>query len=1270
MDAEEVRFTINGQQYTVRATTVPVDTSLNTFIRDHAHLKGTKFMCREGGCGACVVTVSGEHPVTQERRSWAANSCLVSIFSCHGKDIVTIEGIGGRKTGTYHPIQRRLAEYGGSQCGYCSPGMVMSMYSLLASRKHDQHADTTAEPALTAAQIEQAFDGNVCRCTGYRPILDAFKSFVHDKDQEPPIVDIEDLVGIKPKAQAGTDTSSRTARCLKFSEGRRWFKVMSLAETFEVLHTIADSEPYMLVNGNTGHGVYRRSDRLKVFIDVSSVEELHQQSIDQELVVGAGFSLAEFIALLERTAEEHLSFTYCMPMAKHVRKVANQPVRNVGTIGGNLMLKHQHPEFPSDLFLLLESVGAKLTVMSSTDDDLLVVSPLDFLQLKMHKCILTSIRLPPHDHVSTTLRSYKIMPVAQNSRAYVNAAFLLKLCPEQKLCTAITICYGGINPSFVHASQTESFLTGKSLFTDGILSQTLTVLERELKPDWVLPDASPSYRKQLALSLFYRFALSVHPSIGKTLRSGTEPIERPLVSTGRQTYDSYPKRWPLTQNIPKLEGLAQCSGEAEFINDMPTLPNELHGALVLSNEVRGRIATIDASDALALPGVKAFFCAQDIPGFNNFMPLEMGFPEVEEIFCSGEVQFAGQVVGMICADSFELANAAVAKVRIEYKPAGNKAILPTVQDVVDALDYSRVSDQPYDRHGARYHLAKEGSNSVSGRFDLRGQYHGPLETQVSLCVPHADSMDVYCATQWLDHVQIAVSQALQVRESTLNLTIRRVGGAYGAKLTRATQIACACAVAAFRTGVPVRMILPLETAMAGSGKRCGSVSEYEASFDGNGRITRLSHTFIHDAGATLNVMLGGITSDMFKNCYRTDYWKLRTKVARTDTPPNTWARAPGSSEGIAMVENIMEHIAHQTGLDPVDVRMANISRENKLHSLLPRFRRQVEYDERKGQIEQFNGENRWHKRGIAIIPMQYPLELNSMKSAVLSVHTDDGTVTIVHGGIEMGQGINTKVAQVAAHLLGIPIEKIVVQPTDSLLNANSNASQHTQATDGVAFAVKRCCEILLERLRPYRTLLRRTAWEEMVRNAALDDVDLQVSFYATPTDMRTYTIWALACGEIDLDVLTGQVLVRRVDILEDVGESLNPGIDVGQIEGAFVMGLGYYLTEALVYDPKNGALLSNRTWNYKIPGHRDIPADFRVSFLSKSSNTGGVLRSKSTGEPAFSLSPVVVYAVRNALRSARRDAGLPDIWLDMGSGMTPEKIFGLLENSIEQYKYE
>ncbi|XP_050091459.1 xanthine dehydrogenase/oxidase-like [Anopheles aquasalis] len=1267
MDA--VRFTINGQLYTVNGSSdgIPVDTSLNTFIRDRAHLKGTKFMCREGGCGACVVTLSGLHPVTRKRGTWAANSCLVSLFSCHELDVRTVEGIGGKRRGSYHPLQQRLAEAGGSQCGYCSPGFVMNMYGLLAGNRSD------GPP--TEAQIEAAFDGNVCRCTGYRPILEAFRSFAHDRTTtSAPVPDIEDLTlcpAMRGTVKGSNEQRDTTKRCLAFCDGGKWFKVTSLGQALEVLESIKIDEQYMLVAGNTAHGVYRRPDGLRVFLDISTVCELRDHRLEPKMLhIGSGVPLTELIDILTGAADSNLGFAYCSSLADHLRKVANTPVRNVGTIAGNLMIKHQHPEFPSDLFLLLEAVEATLVIVSCAEETIRV-SPLDFLKLNMSKKIIRSIELPSHDHVSTTFRSYKIMPVAQNSRATVNAALMLRICPETRLYSSIRICYGGINPSFVHATKTEVFLQGKSLGSGETLAQALHILSGEIKPDAVLPDAAPEYRKHLALALLYRFALSVHPeTVGRLMRTGAQGLERPPVSSGQQSYETHRKRWPLTQSIPKLEALAQCAGEAEFINDMTVLPNELHGAFVLATELQSRIVQIDASDALAIPGVAAFLCAKDVPGFNNFMPLEMGAREVEEIFCSGQVNFVGQIVGMMCAESFELANRAAALVRIEYKRTSNRLVMPTVQDVYDALDFSRVTDQPYDRHGARYQQASEGRITLSGRFDLRGQYHYPMETQACLCVPQPDGMDVYTATQYFDHVQIAVSQALGVQESALNVSVRRVGGAYGLKLTYASQIACACAVAAQQTGRPVRMILPLETAMSATGKRAGSVSEYEVSVDRTGRISKLSHTYIHDDGASINLFLGSMTSDMFKNCYRTDRWKLRGKVARTDVPSNTWARAPGTSEGIAMVENIMEHIAHRTGLDPLDVRMANVSRDNKMHTLLPRFRRQVDYDGRRGEIETFNRANRWHKRGIAIIPMQYPLEIKSKKGAVVSVNNDDGTVQIVHGGIEMGQGINTKMVQVAAHLLGIPMEKIVVKPTSSLLNANSNASKHSQATDGVAAAVKKCCEILLERLKPYRSLLRPRSWEEMVRSAALDEINLQASYFSTPADIRPYTIWGLACGEVELDVLTGQVLVRRVDILEDVGESMNPNIDVGQIEGAFVMGLGYYLTEVLVYDPRNGALVNNRSWNYKVPGYADIPVDFRVSFLAKSVNEGGVLRAKATGEPALSLSPVVVYATRNAIRSARLDAGLPDVWLNMGSGMTPEKICSLLEHSTEQFKLE
>lgn len=239
--------------------------------------------------------------------------------------------------------------------------------------------------------------------------------------------------------------------------------------------------------------------------------------------------------------------------------------------------------------------------ITATDGLSLNVTPLDFLKVNMNKKLLTSITLPALDPAQYIFRSFKIMPVAQNSRAYVNAAFLIKFCRTGETSEAATVCFGGINPSFVHAYKTENFLLGRPLFTNETLQEALKILSTELRPDWVLPDASPKYRKGLALSLFYKFMLSTAPEssvyLNPRFRSGGTVLKRP-VSSGKQSYDTYPKKWPLTQYVPKIEGLAQSAGEAEYIADIPTRPNDLHAAFVLATEIQSRITKIDATEAL------------------------------------------------------------------------------------------------------------------------------------------------------------------------------------------------------------------------------------------------------------------------------------------------------------------------------------------------------------------------------------------------------------------------------------------------------------------------------------------------------------------------------------------------------------------------------------------------------------------------------------------------------------------------------------------------
>lgn len=277
-------------------------------------------------------------------------------------DIITIEGIGSKVDG-YHPVQQRLASLNGTQCGFCSPGMVMSMYSLMDSRSKQ----------LTMGEIENSIDSNICRCTGYRPILDAFKSFACDASGSlvnmcRDIEDLEKRCSSKTKGTlcSGVCSSKSVSKesepvHLYFKDGRKWYKVYSIDSIFEILNNNG-TEPYMIVAGNTGHGVYRRNPDLKVFIDVNSVEELHSNWLGSELIVGANVTLTEFIKILKEAASNNPKFKYCAELAEHVTMVAHVAVRNVGTLAGNLSLKHQHHEFPSDLYLILETVGAQLTI--------------------------------------------------------------------------------------------------------------------------------------------------------------------------------------------------------------------------------------------------------------------------------------------------------------------------------------------------------------------------------------------------------------------------------------------------------------------------------------------------------------------------------------------------------------------------------------------------------------------------------------------------------------------------------------------------------------------------------------------------------------------------------------------------------------------------------------------------------------------------------------------------------------------------------------------
>ncbi|CAG7828319.1 unnamed protein product [Allacma fusca] len=1275
-----VSFYINGELHEVRPSDGKFGpgSKLVDYIREEAKLTGTKFMCREGGCGACLVTVKLRNVSTGRLVVKAVNSCLIPVFSCDGWRISTVESLGNRKDG-YSKIQQQLVNFGGTQCGYCTPGMIMNMNSLMEEKA-----------VVKTKDIEDLLDGNICRCTGYRPILDAFKSLAADAPEEllrqaavhaKPVPDClvpsdpcsEDLLEELPEEPQLTNIWA------KFASEEEWAVPTTIAGIFEAVQRFVSSgKSYRIVAGNTGTGVFKNDGPYKGFIDIINVAELGAETVDSTgVTLGANVTLTHTLQFLKRIARSQMEgFSYALPMSQHINRIANVPVRNVGTLAGNLMLKHNHQEFPSDIFLMLTTLNATLSIASSSTRTENI--PMEgWLTSSMENKLIVSIHIPRWLDNSYVFRSFKISRRYQNAHPDVNAGFLFKIS-QDKNKTVIekpNIVFGGITSSFVRASKTEAVLIGKSLKDVSTLQEAMKTLEDEIQPSNQLPDASPEYRKALTQSLLYKTILQiVGVDASSKNQSGSKQIKKGKTK-GKQVFDMDKSMWPLNKPVAKIEAAAQCSGEAVFISDILPQHRELFGAFVLSTIAKGDIESIDASEALKLPRVHAFIQAKDVPGPNNFMV----YTNPEEIFCSGKIMYAGQSIGLVLGETRAIAFEAAKLVQVKYRNVEKPTLEPVLPpDEFDENWLTCVKTFNVVKGPERKVDDKETSPAetiVQGEFKFGGQYHFHMETQVCLCVPKEDHLRVYSATQWIDLTQSAIASALAIPSNEVQIEVKRIGGAYGAKICRATHVATACAVASKITNRPVRVFLDLQTNMELIGKRSPYTIRYKVAVDAAGRITNLKASVFAEVGSVINDSDIDDAAKFIQNCYDVTGWEVTKSEVLTDKAPNTFCRAPGTSQGIAMVEHLMEHIAFQLQKDPLEIRTINFIHdgspllvpyspdettfvgENKLLKMIERMKKSADYNSRTEIVSAFNKNNRWRKRGIAVVPIRYHLDFQGYKYPVyVAIYKNDGTVVVTHGGIEMGQGINTKVAQTVAYKFSIPIEKIRITASNNIIGANADLSGASVTSELCCYAATVACQILLDRMKPVKDQMKNPTWEQLIATCGKVGIDLTAShMYSSADPVKTYDIWGLTVSEVEIDCLTGEYRILRVDLTEDAGRSLNPEVDIGQIEGAFVMAIGWWTTENLVHDSVSGKLLTNGTWEYKPPTAADIPTDFRVTLLRKSPNPFGVLRSKATGEPPLCMGISVLFALRHAIYAARRDAGVTD-YVSIDGPLTQEKI--------------
>lgn len=1228
--ASPLRFMVNGEQQVVQPGDVPVGTSLAEYLRYHVGLIGTKIACGEGGCGACTVVLKD----SDGNNIRVANACLRPLWSMDGFEVLTTEGLGSTTKGL-HKVQETLAECNGSQCGMCTPGMVMAIYGCLNKAKTPK-----------GAEAEFCIQGNLCRCTGYRPIYHAVQKLFTDppetdKTASSPRVTI-------PRRFAVQDGSSLWLNCDK------------LEDIFVALKAYGN-RPHRLVVGNTSTGVVKyypqhANDNPMVYINIARVADLRAISVDgSSATFGAAVTLSEVIDHLDTLSDRIPGF---QKVVEHLRLVAHPQVRDVASWAGNIMIAKTHTDFPSDVALLFVLLKSTLTLSDGVKEQSVGVSKFLAGAELSSSTIITKVQIP-FPAKEDIVNSFKVMRRHFNTHAEVNAGFQFSFKPDSQIISDLRIVFGNIDLRPFLCEKTASSVLNKEL-SMATLEVALQTLSEEVvvkapsvsDPPFVVVDVK--YRKELALSLFYKAWLGAMVSrLGKEkvdakLLSAVNGFLRPL-SGGAQSYTIDPANVPVGQPIPKVEAPKQASGEMQFIADYAWPARTCVGHMVLAEKVAA-ISSIDASVALTMDGVVGFISADTVKnlGANNVV-----HGTAYEIFAAGKTKHVGQFVGMVCATTFAAAAAGAATVVVTYNQTedASKAVL-SAKEARACPENLKMGSHIIFNKDAKNSATSTASLTAKGEISTSGQKHFYMETQTTFAVPDSSGgLVVNTSTQQLaggalNGTQTMLAKTLKLTESKIVVQTGFIGGAYGGKVYLYAPVAAAACIAALSLKRPVLLQLDRNSDMLSLGGRPPMDANWTVGFDSSGKISSVDQQVTVDCGFDKSGFPMDGTS---ANIYDFGFWsgKFSTDHAVTAKPLNTIMRAPGEFQGCLFIEALVEQVARELKVEPVVVQEKNMGAGVK--SVWAKMKDSAKYDTRRKEADDFNSANRWRKRGVYMMGTDYKLmktEFYTGYSEKCLVRVEaDGIVTLDHSGLEMGQGINTKACQAATKVLAAIASDFIISDVRTLEPKSTSRFSWTLVTptfgsatsEAVVVAVTNACASLSGKLQKYKG-----SWKEIVAAALKDGVDLSASGSHSRFDgMLGYHIYVAACVCTEIDVLTGETEVLSADIVHDAGKSLNPAVDIGQIEGCFVQALGFCLTEQQSFSKTDGRLINCGTWDYKVPSGRDIPIEMNVTLLnSTNTSNGNVFGSKSTGEPAYCIGSATFFAVKDAILAARKDAGV------------------------------
>ncbi len=1147
-------LTLNGERIVIDGESPT--TTLLQYLRARG-ATGSKEGCAEGDCGACTVAVV-DRDAAGKATYRAVNSCIALLPMFAGREVVTVEGVGRHGE---HPVQTAMVEGYGSQCGYCTPGFVCSMFE-----------GYYREGGLDPSHINDQLSGNLCRCTGYRPIRDAMVAALALKKQTS---DEDDLFQLRLHKDAPP-----LGPLAYEAKGKKFLRPTTLAD---LLALRAKHPEAALIAGATEIGVEinKKGSPYPFLISTEGVAELLgvERAPDAWRIGGAAT-----LTTIEDTMGAELP-----ALQKMLSVFAARQIRSRATLAGNLVTASPI----GDMAPVLLAMDAALELMSEARGSRTVKLSEFFLAYRKTALLpdeLVRAIVVPRGVPRSMRRlqeSYKVSKRRELDISIVAAAFTVDL-DTSDIVRSARLAYGGVAATPVRAQKTEAHLVGKP-WNESTLASALAVLAGEFAP---IRDvrSGPDYRRGLIVSLFEKF-FAGEKSLAQDAPLAFEPTA------------PWPKANAPSKMIPHESGRGHVSGEAQYVDDQASKRPMLELWPVQSPHAHAKIVSLDTSAALAVPGVTCVLTHADIPGEND-----VGAIRKDEVLLADKVvSYCGQLVAIVVGTSIDACRAGAKAMKVAYEP------LQSILGAREANEKDSFHTMPHviARGNAKVALTKA-PRRLQGELDIGGQEHFYLESQAAWAEPDdAGGVRVVSSTQHPTEVQATVAHVLHLHRNQVVIESPRMGGGFGGKETQGNTWAALTAVAAMKTKKPVRVQLDRDVDMSVTGKRHPFYAQYDVGFDDDGKLLAANIELVSDGGWALDLSESISDRALFHldNCYFVPNVRFQSRVGKTNVCSHTAFRGFGGPQGMLVIEEILDRIARALGKRPEDVRATNfysgtgerntthygeLLEDNRVERVWSRVIESSNFAERREALAKLNATQTHVKRGIAVTPVKFGISFTAAflnQAGALVIIYRDGTVQVNHGGTEMGQGLYTKMLGVAMLELGLPADRIRVMKTETDKVPNTSATAASSGADLNGAAVKNACETLRLRLadialdiwnradvdpanvrfvdgrvfcadKPDLTILFSTLADE----AHLRQVQLSTTgFYRTPAISYDriagrgkpfhYFAYGAAVTEVEVDGFSGMKRVVRVDIVHDVGDSLNIGVDRGQVEGGFMFRL-------------------------------------------------------------------------------------------------------------------